>query len=92
MRKHLHRFDEEIIQQYAYACQADIQKELDEAGIDYVITYVPVVLIESSEGEYTVAKAVNPNNILRLASESTEDLMEEYEKENVPDVLEFTRN
>ena len=92
MKKHLHMFDEDRIQAYSAACQDSIQTELDKAGTNYVITYVPVVLIESSEGEYTVAKTVNPRNILRVASESTMDLMEDYEKENVPDVLEFTRN
>lgn len=92
MKKHLHMFDEERIQEYASVCQDNIQRELDEAGMNYVVTYIPVTLVESSEGEYTVAKTVNPKNILRVASESTDDLMEQYEKENVPDVLEFNRN
>jgi len=53
MKKHLHMFDEERIQAYSAACQDSIQTELDKAGTNYVITYVPVILIESSEGEYT---------------------------------------
>lgn len=55
-----------------------MKTELDAAGVNYAIKYIPVALIETTEREFTVAKTINVKNLLRMISESTgETIMDE---------------
>ena len=91
MEKYLHNIDQLLLDGYMDVNKDHIKEELDKAEVNYVIQHVPVVLVKTAEGEYTIAKTVNPKNLLRLASKSTEDLVDQYEAEGVPEIIEFSR-
>lgn len=91
MEKHLHPIDQFLIDEYISVNKDAMKEALEKVGIDYVIQHVPVVLMETSAGEYTVAKTVNVKNLLRLASKSSEDLVDQYEAEGVPEIIEVGR-
>ena len=87
----MHNIDQLLLDGYIDVNIDRIKEELDKTGVNYVIQQVPVVLVETAEDEYTVAKTVNLKNLLRLASKSTENLVDQYEAEGIPEIIEFTR-
>ena len=91
MEQYLHNIDQLLLDGYIDVNIDRIKEELDKTGVNYVIQQVPVVLVETAEDEYTVAKTVNLKNLLRLASKSTENLVDQYEAEGIPEIIEFTR-
>ncbi len=91
MEKCLHHIDEYLLDEHIRVNEEVMKKELDVAGVDYVIKYVPVALIETTEREYTAAKTINVKNLLRLVSESTEELMDKYEAEGLSEIIEIGR-
>ena len=91
MEQHLHSIDQMVIDEYITVNKERVTEELDQAGVNYVIQQVPVVLVATSEGEYTIAKTINTKNLLRLAIKSSEKLVDQYEAEGIPEIIEIGR-